>query len=245
MKLKVFAKKNALYDEVAREICQLIQAKPCLSLGLATGNTQIPLYQALVRLAKKKDIDFSQLSTFNLDEYIGVPASSPSSFRFYMDKQLFHDLPVKHCYFPYADESCSIEDNIATFEKAIQEHGGIDFQLLGIGRNGHIGFNEPPSERNSGTREVMLAPETLEDNKKDLVHGEVPSSAVTMGIDTIYRAKKIALIAIGEKKAEAIRQMFECDANPQCPASFLQDHPKLTVYADLDAVSLLSKKINN
>lgn len=242
VKLKIFEKKSALYDEVAREICCLIQAKPRLSLGLATGNTQVPLYQSLIRIAQAKNIDFSQVSTFNLDEYVGIPESSVSSFRYYMKKHLFNTLPVGNSYFPYADDHRSITDNISQFEQAIVQHGGIDFQLLGIGRNGHIGFNEPPSQRDSQTREVMLAPETLEDNKKDLIPSCMPTSAVTMGINTIYQAKKIALIAVGENKAMAIRHMLEYDISPDCPASYLQDHPNLTVYADPDAVSLLNKR---
>ncbi len=228
----VFPTADATAKAVAAYLAKALNDRPSLRLGLATGNTFVPIYAALVDLYRAGGFSFSQAASFNLDEYIGLPKGHPASFAAYMEQHLFShvDLPAGKGQLP------RVEGDIAAackdYEASIAA-GGIDLQVLGIGRNGHIGFNEPGSDFSSRTREVALARSTREANRGDFPPGDsVPPTAVTMGIGTICEARQIILVAIGESKAEALRTAFQSPATPDCPASALQTHPNVLVFCD-------------
>lgn len=218
---------------VAAHIAQTLKAKPATTLGLATGNTFVPIYAALIDLYRQNGFSFAEAASFNLDEYVGLPKDHPASFRAYMRQRLFDhvDLPAERAMLPETEGDLAAD--CAAYEAAIAARGGIDLQLLGIGRNGHIGFNEPGSPFDSRTRVVELAQSTIEANKGDFPPGELPpSSAVTMGIGTIVDAREIVLVATGANKAAALTRAFNAPKDVDCPASALQDHPHVIIYCD-------------
>mgnify|MGYP006081815055 CR=1 FL=1 len=210
-----------------------------LVLGLATGSTPIPLYQELIRLHKKANLSFENVYTFNLDEYCGLSENHPESYNHFMHKHLFDhiDIPKENIFIPSGKvEPVFLKDYCVGYEKHIQELGGIDIQILGIGRNGHIGFNEPGSSRVSITRKIELHHVTKRDAAS--AFGEfdlVPSHAITMGMKTILSAKKIYLMAFGENKKQAIKQAILGDITDELPASFLQQHDNTLVCVDSEA----------
>lgn len=204
--------------------------------GLATGSTPITLYQHIVA----SDLDFSDKISINLDEYVGLASTNPQSYHYFMRQNLFEKKPFKHNYLPdgLAKDSvkeCERYDDIIT-------NNPIDVQILGIGENGHIGFNEPGSPFDSKTRKVSLTDSTIEANKRFFDKKEdVPTYAYSMGIASIMKAKKIILLAFGENKAEAIFNMIEGAYSEDCPASALQKHPDVTVIVDESAAQKLTK----
>ena len=222
---------------VARALC----AKPDLVLGLATGRTMESLYNLLVEMYEDDGLDFSLARTFNLDEYIGLPPENPDSYRFYMNKHLFHRVNIdpRNTHVPngMADD---IDAECRRYEEAIAACNGIDLQLLGIGRTGHIGFNEPLSAMRSRTRAKALTPETIEQNTP-LMHGPgpMPRRAVTMGVGTILECKRCILLATGPEKAKIIAQAVEGPVTAMISASALQLHPKCTVIVDAEAAAHL------
>ncbi len=225
------AAEAALAERIAAQVC----AKPHSVLGLATGNSMIGVYHALVGMHRNDGLSFAKATSFNLDEYCGLLAGHPSSFASFMREHFFAhvDMPRDSVHLPR-------EDACAEYEAAIAEKG-IDLQILGIGRNGHIGFNEPGATLTSRTRVVDLAPETLAANQRDFPAGEtMPSHAVTMGIATILSARKILLLATGEAKAKALADALEGPIKPRNPASFLRLHPKVGIVCDSEAAGLLS-----
>lgn len=237
--------KQTAAQAIAREIADLIQirsksSKPTV-LGLATGSTPLPLYAELIRLHREEGVSFRSVVTFNLDEYEGLGATHPQSYRFFMEENLFRhlDIPAANIHIPdgLANDPAK---NCADFEAAIRDAGGIDLQILGIGRTGHIGFNEPPSAADSRTRRVHLDEVTRRDNSVffgDL--GQVPHGALTMGVATILEARRIELIAFGEAKAEIVRRAMEEAPSPSCPATWLQQHPGCTFHLDAAAAKAL------
>jgi glucosamine-6-phosphate deaminase len=243
--VSVFADKEEACRKLALEVAALIQeinatGRPAV-LGLATGSTPIPFYKALIDLHRTGELSFSQVITFNLDEYLGLPRDHAESYWSFMHRQLFDhiDLPSDHIHLP-----CGIVDDVPAhcrdYEQAIADAGGLDFQLLGIGRTGHIGFNEPGSPRDSRTREIHLDPITRQDAAPafgGLDH--VPTSAITMGCGTILAARRIALLAFGSHKAEIVREAIQGPVTDQVSASFLQDNPNATFYLDQDAAAQL------
>src|SRR5690606_11869996 len=197
-------------DLVAAEILAALARKPDLVLGLATGSTPVGVYERLVRAHREQGVSFARVRTFNLDEYIGLPADHPRSFRSFMHTHLFSgiDLPPENVHFPPVDGDLAA--GCAAFEAAIAAAGGIDVQLLGIGSNGHIGFNEPTSSLASRTRPTTLTDKTLADNARHYVPGEVqPHRATTMGIGTILEARRILLQSFGSRKARAVPAAVE------------------------------------
>ncbi len=221
---------------------QQILKKPDSVLGLATGSTPLALYQQLISANQNKKISFKNVTSFNLDEYWGLSESHPQSYRQFMNQQFFNHIDIdKHqTYIPQgdaADPFIACQD----YENKIQKLGGIDIQLLGIGRNGHIGFNEPSSSLMSRTRIKTLTRATIEDNARFFAAGEYqPHMALTMGIGTILDAKKIILLATGKSKASAIKACVEGPLTAACPASALQLHPQATLILDEDAASELN-----
>ena len=227
---------------VARVILDRLRQKPDLVLGLATGSTPIGVYRRLREAHARGEASFARVRTFNLDEYLDVPADHPQSYRTFMRTHLFGgvDIRPENVHFP-PSEGGDLLRRCARYEEAIVAAGGIDVQLLGIGRNGHIGFNEPTSSLASRTRVKTLTERTLEDNARFYGPGERPPTlAVTMGIGTILDAREVLLQAIGTKKAQAVRNMVEGPVSSFFPASALQLHRSVTAYLDPAAASLLA-----
>jgi len=227
----------------ARMIAQQILHKPSSVLGLATGSTPVGTYKELIRLHKNQGLDFSKVTTFNLDEYVGLPPTHNQSYRYFMDQNLFNhvNVPSASIHVPYGHAE-SVLDFCEWYEAEIQRFGGIDLQILGIGGDGHIAFNEPGSSLGSRTRLKTLTEETIEDNKRFFGPGEeVPRFAITMGVGTILEAKKIVMIANGKQKAEIIAEAIEGPVSSQVSASALQLHRHVVVILDQEAGSKLKR----
>lgn len=221
---------------------QQLRAEPASVFGLATGSTPLSLYRELIARNRAGALSFRQARSFNLDEYMDLPPSHPQSYRYFMDREFFDhiDIDPANTRVPPGDAADPIAA-CADYERAIREAGGIDIQLLGIGRNGHIGFNEPTSCLTSRTRVKTLTRETIEDNARFFAEGEQqPHLAITMGIGTIMEARLVVLLATGESKAAAVRAMVEGPVSAWCPASMLQMHPACVVIVDEDAAGHLS-----
>ena len=219
---------------------QIIQ-KPDSVLGLATGSSPVGTYRKLVERHEEEGLDFSQIRTVNLDEYKGLSRDNAQSYYYFMRTNLFDFVNIKESYLPDGTNPDN-QKECQNYENLIRSLGGIDLQLLGIGHNGHIGFNEPDSVFASHTHCVDIQERTIKANKRffDSVD-EVPKQAYTMGIGTIMKAKKIILIASGEDKAEIIKKAFLGPVTPQIPASILQFHPNVTLVADDAALSLVTE----
>ncbi|MEX1215173.1 glucosamine-6-phosphate deaminase [Saccharospirillum sp.] len=218
-----------------------LKHKPDSVLGLATGSTPIALYSALTARVQRGELSFANARTFNLDEYLGLAGSHPQSYRYFMNEHLFQHLDIALANTAVPDGAT--DNPLAAcdaYEAAIQVAGGIDLQLLGIGRNGHIGFNEPSSSLASRTRVKTLTPDTVKANQRFFAEGEFqPHLSITMGIGTIMEARQILLLATGQSKSAAVRAMVEGPLAARCPASILQMHPKATLVLDRAAASQL------
>jgi glucosamine-6-phosphate deaminase len=230
-------------SRAADEVEALFKDKPHATLGLPTGTTPLPMYAELVRRHNEGKISLANASTFNLDEYIGLPEGHPGSYAAYMKLHLIDktDLRISHAFLP-AGRAEDLEAAAKDYERRIKEAGGIDLQILGIGLNGHIGFNEPGSSLKSRTRVKTLSKATLAANIKDFEGIEPPTMALTMGIGTILEAKRILLIATGPSKADAVRDMAEGPLSANCPASALQMHEKATIFVDEEAAKRLKNR---
>jgi len=233
------------YDDMSRKAANIVSAqilmKPDSVLGLATGSSPIGLYNILAERYEKGDLDFSKIKTVNLDEYKGLGGDHPQSYRYFMNKYLFNrvNIPIKNTHVPNGLEEDS-EKAIADYIKIIHSMGGIDLQLLGIGNNGHIGFNEPGTPFELEVTCVNLTDDTIEANKRFFDKKEdVPKQAYTMGIKAIMHAKKILLVVSGEKKAKAIAKTIYGPVTPDVPASILQLHNDVTIVGDEAAFSKL------
>jgi len=219
-----------------------LQQKPDSVFGLATGATPISLYRELIGRCESGELSFSQVRTFNLDEYLDLSPDHPQSYRYFMNREFFDhiDIDKANTSVPPGDAAHPIQA-CADYEQAISDSGGIDIQLLGIGRNGHIGFNEPTSCLTSRTRVKTLTRETIADNARFFGEGEhQPHLSLTMGIGTIMDARTVVLLATGESKAQAIKAMVEGPVSAWSPASVLQMHPSTVVIIDDAAASDLT-----
>ncbi len=228
----------------AQEVAIILNAKPNSVLGMATGSTPLGVYQQLVKLHKEQGLDFSQVTTFNLDEYVGLPTDHPQSYHHFMHENFFKhvNIPLQNIYIPSGTTS-NYRAFCQWFEQRIRECGGIDLQILGIGSDGHIAFNEPSSSLSSRTRLKTLAQSTIEDNSRFFDRPEdVPIYAITMGVGTIMEADRIILLASGEKKADAIAKAVEGPVTSMITASALQMHAKSRVYLDTAAASKLQMR---
>jgi glucosamine-6-phosphate deaminase len=224
-------------------IRQQLLCKPNSVLGLATGSTPVGTYKELIRLHKEEGLDFSQVVTFNLDEYVGLPPSHNQSYRYFMDENLFKhvNVPPEHIHVPYGHAE-SVVDFCAWYEEQIKAAGGIDIQVLGIGGDGHIAFNEPGSSLGSRTRLKTLTEQTIQDNARFFANEkDVPRFAITMGVGTIMEAKRIILLASGRSKAAIIAEAIEGPITAQVTASALQMHREVVVVVDADAGSKLKR----
>lgn len=225
----------------AEFVRQEIIKKPDIVLGLPTGSTPLGMYKELVRMHKEEGLDFSKVTTFNLDEYVGLPKSHPESYHSFMWKNFFKHINIKEENIFIPDGTVEdIDAHCRWYEEKIRERGGIDLMILGIGRDGHIGFNEPGSSLASRTRIKTLMEVTRRDNARFFRSlEEVPKYAITMGIGTIMESKKILLLASGEAKREAVKKTVEGPITAMVPASMIQFHPKAIVVVDEEAGSLL------
>ena len=233
------------YQDMSRKAANLISAqvimKPNCVLGLATGSTPEGVYKQLIDWYNKGDLDFDQVTSINLDEYVGLDHAHEQSYWYFMQKHFFSHINIRpdHIFVPDGANP-DAEAACAEYDDIIQRFGGIDLQLLGIGVDGHIGFNEPGSAFELGTHKVRLQPSTIQANKRFFSsEAEVPVEAYTMGIKTIMQAHKVLLIASGPAKASIVRAALYGPVTPQVPASILQMHPDLTVVLDREAAAEL------
>ena len=231
------------YEEMSRKAAGIVSAqiimKPDCVLGLATGSTPVGLYKQLIEWYRNGDLDFSGVRTVNLDEYKGISRENDQSYYYFMHQNLFDhvNIPAENTHLPDGMEPDS-EKECRRYEELIQSMGSVDLQLLGIGHNGHIGFNEPADAFDKQVHCVNLTQSTIEANKRFFASAEeVPKQAYTMGIQTIMRSKKILIIANGEGKADIVRDAFFGPITPRVPASVLQLHNDVTLVADEAALS--------
>lgn len=227
---------NNLTDasQKAFELLKAAKENGATSFGLATGSTPEKLYEII----RQSDLDFSDSVSINLDEYFGLSASHPKSYHYYMQENLFNDKPFKHSYLPDGLNQ-DVEAETARYE-AIINNNPIDVQILGIGSNGHIGFNEPGTSFESTTSLIDLTDSTIQANKRYFdSEADVPKKAYSMGIASILKAKQIILLAFGPTKAEAVKQLINGEITNECPATILQTHPNVTVIIDEEAAALL------
>jgi glucosamine-6-phosphate deaminase len=236
------------YDDLsvaaARIIAAAVRRKASLVLGLASGGTTSGMYRELARMHREEALDFSKTATFNLDEYIGLAPEHPRSFHYFMEDSFFShvNIPRSKIHIPDGTVRMGYEEYCQSYEDAIRGAGGIDLQILGIGRDGHIGFNEPASSLGSRTRPKTLSRTTLEDNCRNFAPGEeMPTCAITMGIGTILEARRIILLASGSAKAKAVALAIEGPITASVSASALQLHPDVTFLVDEDAATELAQ----
>ena len=239
--MKIYQEKD--YDALSRRAANLISAevirKPDCVLGLATGSTPVGTYRQLSAWNQKGDFSFKDVRTVNLDEYLGLPPTHDQSYRYFMQENLFDkiDIPFEHTHVPDG-MAADPEQECRRYDELVRSLGYADLQLLGLGRNGHIGFNEPGEAFETETHCVDLTERTIEANKRFFASiDDVPKQAYTMGIKTIMMAKKILIVVSGEDKAETVKNAFFGPVTPQVPASILQMHPDVTIVADEAALS--------
>lgn len=237
--MRIYKTKN--YEDMSRKAANVISAqiimKPDSVLGLATGSSPIGTYKNLVERFQNGDLDFSQITSVNLDEYKGLPRENDQSYYYFMQENLFKHVNIKASYLPDGTQEYSAAE-CRRYEEQICSLGGVDLQLLGLGHNGHIGFNEPSDHFEKATHCVDLQERTIEANKRFFASiDDVPRQAYTMGIGTIMRARKILIIVSGKDKADILAEALTGPVTPRVPASILQMHPDVIVVADEDALS--------
>ncbi len=221
------------YDELsvqaAKIIAEQVKSKPDSILGLATGSSPIGTYKNLIELYKKGELDFSKIKSVNLDEYVGLTPDNDQSYRYFMNTNLFNHINIAETHVPSGIAE-DMDAECKAYDKLIEDLGGIDLQLLGIGLDGHIGFNEPDDVFEKGTHTVSLDPSTIEANSRFFRSiDDVPTKAITMGMLPIMQAKTVLLIANGQNKKEIVEKAFSGPITPQVPASILQLHSNLIV----------------
>ena len=238
--------KTADYNEMSKKAANIIAAqmilKPNSVLGLATGSSPMGTYKELIKKYEAGDIDFSDITTVNLDEYRGLPRTNDQSYYYFMNDNFFNHVNIDKArtHVPNGEEDAEVE--CGNYEALIKELGGIDLQLLGLGHNGHIGFNEPAEAFDKTTHCVDLTESTIEANKRFFASiDDVPKQAYTMGIGTIMAVKKILVIVSGADKAAIVKKAFTGPVTPTVPASILQMHPDVTVVCDAAAYAELEK----
>lgn len=240
--MKIIVEKD--YESLSKKAAILvktqIEEKKNSVLGLATGSTPVGMYNELIRMHEEEGLDFSSIITFNLDEYVGIDFDNPNSYHYFMKDTLFKhiNIDMNNIFIPDGNNQ-HLQSYCKEYDRLIEEKGGIDLQILGIGNNGHIAFNEPDEELNMGTSIVDLTESTIQANSRffDSID-EVPKTAITMGIGTILKAKKIILLANGKNKSYAIRKLVKGEKiTTKLPASMLLLHPDVTIIVDEEAYS--------
>lgn len=234
------------YEDASKKAANILSAqvilKPNSVLGLATGSTPIGIYNKLVDWYQKGDLDFSKVQTVNLDEYCGLTKDNDQSYYYFMNHHLFQHININksNTHFPNGMEE-DAQKECERYNQVLDDMCGIDMQLLGLGNNGHIGFNEPNDSFEKETHQVTLADETIKANSRFFkTLEEVPTKAYTMGIGNIMKAKKIVMVVCGENKADILKDVLSKPVTPLIPATILQFHPDVTIVADEEALSLLA-----
>ncbi len=241
MNVLIYESEEQIGIAAGNYMCGQVLQKPNSVLGLATGSTPLKPYSQMIELYKKGVVDFSKVITFNLDEYVNLDVNDKNSYHSFMHENLFDHINIPEENINFLDGNAEDpEEECRRYEEKIKAAGGIDIQLLGIGSNGHIAFNEPADCFQRWSHVVTLKESTVKDNSRFFKSiDEVPTQAVTMGIGSIMQAKKILIIAIGENKAKAIKQLIDGNVTPMCPASVLQFHTDVTLMLDKAAASLI------
>lgn len=241
MVVKVLKNADAIGKAAASMFAARVIEKPNCVLGLATGSTPIPTYKAMADLYNAGAVDYSKVTTYNLDEYVGLGHEHDQSYYYFMHDNLFKYINIpEESIHVLSGTAADLDAECAAYEKSIEKDGGIDLQILGIGHNGHIAFNEPADAFAPVTHVVSLTERTIEANTRFFASSaDVPRQAVSMGIGTIMKAKAIVLIATGAGKAQAVHDMVYGEIDPSCPASILQLHPNCTILCDKEAGSML------
>ena len=240
--MKIITLENAaqIGEQLGRYYVDFVKAHPSCVLGLATGATPLPTYAAIVKAFQAGEVSFADVTTFNLDEYCDLPKENKNSYYTFMWQNLFQYLDIKAENVNFRDGNAADYDaESRRYAEAIRAAGGIDLQFLGIGRNGHIAFNEPADAFTDEAFRVALTQSTIDANSIYFDDAPMPHYAMTMGIGSIMRSKQIVLVATGESKAQAVKGMIEGEVTPRLPASVLQQHADVTVYLDKAAASLL------
>jgi glucosamine-6-phosphate deaminase len=234
MRVLVTPDYRTLSQTAAGLVIKAVRAKADITLGLPTGSTPLGMYEELVKTYRDRHLDFSKLRTFNLDEYVGLPPSHPKSYHTYMHEHLFRHVNVlpANIHIPEGRPGIDGTAESLRYENLIRDAGGIDLLIVGIGANGHIAFNEPGAEFDSRTRIVDLAPETIANARRHFGAEPVPSKAITMGIGTIRKSRRIVLLASGKEKADAVERALRGPVSVSVPASALQLHPRVIVILD-------------
>lgn len=240
----VFPTPHCIAKQLSQLLIELIKNKPTAALGLATGSTMEPVYAQTIRRARAIQLDVSQLQTFNLDEYVGLPPTHLQSYNHYMHHHLFTDLGLCQQQVHLPNGACLDQDiECQNYSKAIAGAGGLDLQLLGIGSNGHIGFNEPGTPFDSLTHVVELTQKTRLDNSRFFDNpAHMPTHAITMGLREIMGAKQIILVVTGAHKSDIVAQLYQSEATPALPASVLKLHPNTQIYLDEAAATQLPQE---
>jgi glucosamine-6-phosphate deaminase len=245
-RVRVFRTADALSRALAFEVARRLVENPRLVFGLPTGRTPIPLYRELVRLHRAGRVDFSRATTFNLDEFLGLAARDPRSYRAFMQRQLFDhvNLPARRIQF-LNGATQDVGRECRRYERAIERAGGIDLQILGLGMNGHIGFNEPARALVARTHCTALKPPTRRANAALFGNraGAVPHEALSMGMATILHARRIVLLATGASKARCVQRMIEGPVTPRLPGSFLQLHRCAEIWLDRAAAARITRRV--
>lgn len=243
MDIKIYNNAEEIGCAAAQLYKELINGNPSAVLGLATGATPVPTYKKLIELYKNGEISFKDVTTFNLDEYCDLDKHDKNSYYTFMHENLFNYIDIKEENVNFLDgnaEDCDAESK--RYAEAIRAAGGIDLQLLGIGTNGHIAFNEPADKFTDEAFKVTLTQSTINSNQKYFGDVPMPRYAMTMGIGSIMRSKKILLIATGERKAKAIKAMVSGEITPRIPCSILNEHKDVVIMLDKAAASLIENK---
>ena len=244
MEIVICKTKEEASRKAAEMITAAVKANPKIVLGLATGSTPVDMYKEMIKAVKAKKVSYKQVRTWNLDEYWGLPGTHDQSYRYFMDKNLFDSIDIKkantHVLNGLAKDW---KKEVKAYEAAIKKAGGIDIQVLGIGSDGHIAFNEPGSSLASRTRLVSLTPQTIKDNSRFFKKtSDVPTQALSMGVGSIMESKKIVLLAFGKNKAAAVAGAVEGGISQFCTASALQMHPDAWFFCDEAAAAKLKLK---
>ncbi len=241
MNIYTFRDEEQFVQTGANLISSLIHTNPRAKLGLATGSTPVGLYAKLIEMNRQGLVSFAQTTTYNLDEYVGLPENHPESYRTFMNEKFFNhvDIQIERTHVPNGN-AADPEAECLSYDKMLEEFGPVDLQLLGLGHNGHIGFNEPGEALSGGTHVVELQEKTRSANARFFPSlDDVPTHAITMGVATILKARQILLLVRGEDKAEIVHRALKGPITTECPASLLQCHPNVVVLLDQGAGRLL------
>ena len=239
MEIRIFDTQEEIGAAAGKIICDYTKANPACVLGFATGASPVPTYDYMTSEYEKGNVSFKDIKTFNLDEYCDLPKNHKNSYYTFMHENLFNRIDVKEENIDFLDGNAEEKAESARYTKAIEDKGGIDIQILGIGRNGHIAFNEPAEEFTGDSYKIALTQSTIDANSIYFDDIAMPRYAMTMGIGLIMKSKKIVLIATGKNKTDAVYDMIKGPVTPKCPASILQQHKDVVILLDKEAAARL------